>query len=318
MTKLTREGLVMNLIQWIRAGVFVWLLCLAAATAQAICPAGYPRSTPDSDFADAGDGTVRHIPTGLIWKRCAEGQTWDGSTCTGAAAGYTWEQVFTRAASVNNGDAGTQNAGQSDWRAPNLNELKSIVEPGCYSPSINPTQFPATPASGFWSASPFAGFSDYAWRVYFDYGLDGGDVRSNALQVRLVRAGPYFYNFDAAAAAPVISPGTPPGGTVGTAYNFTVIASGSPTFSATGLPPGLDIDPASGVISGTPTTPGSFNASIIATNAGGPASANYTIVIAAAAVVTTATAVPTLSEWGAIALSLLMASAAVLGLRRRK
>ena len=141
--------------------------------------------------------------------------------------------------------------------------------------------------------------------------VPGGYNAPDALLSVEIYAGP------AAVAAPVITSGTPPGGTVGTAYSFTVIASGSPTFSATGLPPGLGIDPNSGVISGTPTTPGSFDATITATNAGGPTSANYTMVIAAAAVVATPTAVPTLSEWGTIALSLLVAGAAVLGLPRR-
>jgi hypothetical protein len=186
----------MNLINWIRPGVLLGLLCLAA-TAQATCPAGFPLTTPDSDFADTGSGTVRHTPTGLIWKRCAEGQSWAGGTCTGAALPYTWEQAFTRAASVNNGDAGTENAGQTDWRLPNQNELKSIVEQGCYSPSINLTQFPATSASGFWSGSPYAGYPDLAWLVDFDYGNDHWGLRGNAYQVRLVRAGQYFYNFDA-------------------------------------------------------------------------------------------------------------------------
>jgi hypothetical protein len=295
------------------------LLAMGAALAQS-CPAGYPLTTPDSDFADAGNGTVRHIPTGLIWKRCNEEQTWNGTTCVDPVGGYvglTWQQAFARADAVNAGNAGTQNAGQTDWRVPNQKELRSIVERGCTNPSINLTQFPTTPASYFWSGSPLAGGSDGAWGVNFDDGLDGAYGRYSALRVRLVRAGQYFYNFDAFVAAPAISSGTPPGGTVGTAYSFTVTASGSPAFSATGLPPGLGIDPISGVISGTPTTPGSFNATITATNGGGPASANYTIVIAAAAVVTTPTAVPTLTEWGAIVLSLLMAGAAALGLRRR-
>ena len=41
------------------------------------------------------------------------------------------------------------------------------------------------------------------------------------------------------------------------------------SWSATGLPPGLDIHPASGLISGTPTTPGIFQASVLASNVGG-------------------------------------------------
>lgn len=181
--------------------VLAALFAVGPALAQQNCPAGYPLTTPDSDFADVGNGTVRHVPTGLIWKRCAEGQTWNGSTCTGTAEAYTWEQAFQRTAAVNAGSQGW-NAGQSDWRLPNQKELRSIVERGCANPSINLTQFPATPVSYFWSGSPFAGLSDNAWSVYFFYGSDGfAYSRGDAGQVRLVRAGQYFYNFDAAAAA---------------------------------------------------------------------------------------------------------------------
>lgn len=175
-------------------------LVIGQAIAQQSCPSGYPVSTPDSDFVDAGNGTVRHIPTGLIWKRCAEGQTWDGSTCQGTADAYTWEQSFQRAAAVNAGSQGW-NAGQSDWRLPNQKELRSIVERGCVTPSINLTQFPSTPASFFWSGSPDTGSPEFARFVDFSTGLAGGYGSEGDIQVRLVRAGQYFYNFDAAAVA---------------------------------------------------------------------------------------------------------------------
>lgn len=186
----------------------VMFLSTAEVAAQQSCPAGYPATTPDSDFADVGNGTVRHIPTGLIWKRCAEGQTWNGSTCTGTADGYTWQQAFLRADAVN---AGTQgwNAGQTDWRVPNQNELRSIVERGCFNPAINLTQFPVTPVSGFRSASPVAGSSDYEWGVEFVIGAHNQDYRDDVGQVRLVRAGQSFYNFDAAAAPPPTASATP-------------------------------------------------------------------------------------------------------------
>jgi hypothetical protein len=76
-------------------------------------------------------------------------------------------------------------------------------------------------------------------------------------------------------------------GTVGTPYNQTIIASGgtSPyTFSFTGtLPPGLSLN-SSGVVSGTPTTAGSFNFTVTATDASSATGSNgYSIVISGAA-----------------------------------
>ena len=41
------------------------------------------------EYVDNGNGTVTHTPTNLMWKRCAEGQTWTGSTCSGTASSMT-------------------------------------------------------------------------------------------------------------------------------------------------------------------------------------------------------------------------------------
>jgi hypothetical protein len=35
-------------------------------------------------YSDNGDGTVTDPTTGLTWMRCSMGQTWNGTTCTGA------------------------------------------------------------------------------------------------------------------------------------------------------------------------------------------------------------------------------------------
>jgi len=94
---------------------------------------------PDTDYVNNGNGTVTHTPTGLMYKRCAEGQSWSGSTCTGTASTYTWDQA--------NALTGTVSfAGQSDWRLPNLAELQSLVDYTRTSPTINPNLFPATSA----------------------------------------------------------------------------------------------------------------------------------------------------------------------------
>ncbi len=71
--------------------------------------------------------------------------------------------------------------------------------------------------------------------------------------------------------APTITSVTPPGGTVGTAYNHTCTANGTPSpgFFATGLPTGLTMG-ASGLIAGMPTTAGTFNGNIVATNGVSP------------------------------------------------
>jgi hypothetical protein len=78
---------------------------------------------------------------------------------------------------------------------------------------------------------------------------------------------------------PVISSGSAVGGTVGQFLSYTIVASNSPTsWGATSLPPG--VTRTNSVISGTPTTAGSFPGTISATNAGGTDTNSITYTIA--------------------------------------
>jgi len=124
--------------------------------------------------------------TGLMWKRCSEGQSWSGTTCTGAAATYIWQGALQQAETLNNGSGF---AGYTNWRVPNLKELNSIVEEQCRTPIINAALFPTTTSNIYWSASPEAGTTDSAWGVKFSNGLDVRLSVSVSSSVRLVRGG---------------------------------------------------------------------------------------------------------------------------------
>jgi uncharacterized protein YhjY with autotransporter beta-barrel domain len=57
-------------------------------------------------------------------------------------------------------------------------------------------------------------------------------------------------------------------GSTGAAFSYTITASNLPTsFNATGLPPGLGVNAATGAITGTPTSGGVYAATVSATNA---------------------------------------------------
>ena len=80
--------------------------------------------------------------------------------------------------------------GATNWRMPTVKELEGIVHFGRVNPSLDPDYFPDTRTSSFWSGSPDASSSDYAWNVSFSYGDAFRYFRNHDLNaVRLVRTG---------------------------------------------------------------------------------------------------------------------------------
>lgn len=111
----------------------------------------FPRAehAPGRFVAD-GD-KVTDTSTGLVWRRCAEGRTWTGTTCTGHATRVNWQSALGLASAANYDGAA--------WRLPNATELFSLVDDSRFSPAIDMNAFPGVSdmsSTGFWSATPMA------------------------------------------------------------------------------------------------------------------------------------------------------------------
>ncbi|MGY6553156.1 MAG: Lcl C-terminal domain-containing protein [Wenzhouxiangella sp.] len=170
-----------------RVGIRLASLALAVSLtgpARAECQGGENAAilpaTPSEAFFDFGNGTVLHRPTQLIWMRCALGQEWNGTGCSGEPALMDWAQALNAAAEADL-------AGHTDWRLPNRNELGAIVETRCHGPAINGAIFPDSSAQSVWTSSPAA--AAMAWQVAFDEGAVVLRPNSEAAAVRLVRGG---------------------------------------------------------------------------------------------------------------------------------
>jgi len=171
--------------RFIQTTVFLVVLLtslISAAAEKQSCNQNIFESTPTITYVLKNDGTAIHEVTGLIWMRCSLGQEWNGSTCTKDPQLYTWGGALQAASRINF-------AGFSDWRVPNKNELETILEERCNSPTINQAVFPATPPFYFWTSSPYAGLGDAAWSIDFGYGSINASIKNGQLNVRLVRGG---------------------------------------------------------------------------------------------------------------------------------
>lgn len=106
-----------------------------------------------------------------------------GGSCGGTVAAGCDTEKF--AAAVNAGGL----CGATGWRLPTRKELCSIVDSSRYNPAIDTTYFPNTPSSVFWSSSPYANYSNFAWGFFFYHGYAYYGSKNSSNAFRLVRGG---------------------------------------------------------------------------------------------------------------------------------
>lgn len=139
-------------------------------------------------FADNGDGTVTDPRTQLVWKRCSEGQTWNGAACAGRPTTMNWYDAMQAAKS-------SRFLGKNDWRLPGQAEFSAVMgdyDGGCRNNKLENGQYAVSGVLGqekyYWSYLPDVGSSSFAWVGNFNAGYVSQSYRGNDFAVRLVRA----------------------------------------------------------------------------------------------------------------------------------
>jgi hypothetical protein len=79
--------------------------------------------------------------------------------------------------------------GANDWRMPNREELRSIVDFSDFEPALDVNYFPfaETEDEPYWSSASYAGDASFGWIVSFDNGEDDTRAKSTGIRVRLMR-----------------------------------------------------------------------------------------------------------------------------------
>lgn len=111
--------------------------------------------------------------------------TASGGSCGGTVAAGCDTEKFAAAVNANG------LCGVTDWRLPSRQELLTILDNSRINPSprIDTNYFPNTKSSPFWSSSPDAHGSGYAWYVSFNYGDVYNYSKYGSYGVRLVCGG---------------------------------------------------------------------------------------------------------------------------------
>jgi len=119
-------------------------------------------------FLDNGDGSVTDQLTDLMWVKSP------GTTAS------TWEDAILLSEFNTTG-------GHTDWRLPNIKEIRSLNDETRTQPSVSTIAFPSIAQSKFWSSTTLPNQSSKAWYYDNQFGITSYDDKTASHLVWMVR-----------------------------------------------------------------------------------------------------------------------------------
>ena len=120
--------------------------------------------------------------TGLVWE-VKSPKKGDVNYCDDA---YTWKKAQeTYIKELNKKKYG----GFSDWRMPNKDELRSIIDYGKTGPCVDTNYFPNTKSDFYWTSVPYNMQKPFIWGIFFGLGSGICYTPNSKRYVRAVRGG---------------------------------------------------------------------------------------------------------------------------------
>jgi hypothetical protein len=122
-------------------------------------------------FVQVGEQLIHEPARGLMWTRATLGR-------------FNYADAQKQIEKLN----AEKYAGHDDWRLPTVEELFCLADRSRSSPAIDTEAFPDTKSDWYWTGTPYAPLSGFAWFVSFGYGISNSVLHGHDGFVRAVRA----------------------------------------------------------------------------------------------------------------------------------
>jgi Protein of unknown function (DUF1566)/Secretion system C-terminal sorting domain len=128
-------------------------------------------TTIANHFTDNGDGTITDNLTQLIWQKIPN------------TTSLTWENAIAYA-------EGLSLATATDWRLPNIKELRSLNDESLSNPSVNTAVFNSIGVKNYWSSTTVQNQTANAWFWNTQFGITTFGLKSSTNYVICVKGNP--------------------------------------------------------------------------------------------------------------------------------